>query len=855
MKKRFILLLMSLLLVSHSSIAYADFNEGDAVLSDIVTIDTEQEVDPDFVSGDEEVLADHDVSADDEEVPEDNGASVDDEEISDDTTDVPSEESDVSESQDLNDFSTGEDPVDDGSAELYEANESKYTVSFEVKGVFGGRNVTFNTNAPDGAKIYYSSTTSTLTTKDACVTKGETVLFEDFYGTIYARTYVNGTWGTVSRLILRIPVVKDPEIQVNGAEVTITTPTPQCFIYYTTDGTTPSLTNGTRASGSKAVFKVNANTTVKAIAVRSCFTNSNVVEQKIQLSAPAFTVKGIFGGRNVTFSCNDPNAVIYYSDKTSSLTTADKHVKSGQSVDFSNFYGSIYARAYSDGKWSNVSRLILKIPVVNKPTITSSGSAVTIRTTTPDSYICYTTDGSKPSLTNGTRVGSSYAVVYPKTGQQIRAIAIRSCFTNSEEASFVYTSYPLAQNVSGSGRDERKMNFGVSTARWSSPSKSFLYGENNKLIVVDYAASSNVINIDTYDLYSRNLEGTKQISMELPLFGGFYSGEKYNYIVFGQENREQNDSKEVVRVVKYDKNFKKISTLSVTGGESYTVEPFHAGNLSMSEYGNELTIHTGRLRYRTADGLNHQSQLTLLVNTDTMKLKETIETFQANHVSHSFNQRVRYDNGTQVLVDHGDAYPRSVVLNKRNAEAISWSQKYTEVSLFKIPGAAGANCTGVTLGGFEISDSSYLVAINSIDHSKVTNYTSFEMVGLDKDERDVIILVSAKDNNSTDDVKQVKLTNYVNKGLLASTPYLVKISDNRFAVLWEEFQYTSNYNMNDNGVKYVIIDGKGNKVTDVKSQSDIHLSSDCQPIAVNGYIMWYINSSAGRTFYSVEVSE
>ncbi|MCD7777715.1 MAG: chitobiase/beta-hexosaminidase C-terminal domain-containing protein, partial [Clostridiales bacterium] len=150
-----------------------------------------------------------------------------------------------------------------------------------VVGTFGGRNVTF-TSDTSGAKIYYSSTTSSLTTSDKCVSNGQTVLFEDFYGTIYARAYYNGKWSNVSRLILKIPTINDPTITYSGGKATIRTTTPNCYIYYTTDGTTPSTTNGKKlCSNSYGQVTVSSGTTIKAIAVRSCFTNSTVVSYKV----------------------------------------------------------------------------------------------------------------------------------------------------------------------------------------------------------------------------------------------------------------------------------------------------------------------------------------------------------------------------------------------------------------------------------------------------------------------------------------------------------------------------------------------------------------------------------------------
>lgn len=150
-------------------------------------------------------------------------------------------------------------------------------VSFAVKGTFGGRNVTFNCET-EGASIYYTTAnTSMLTTKDTCVKPGETVLFEKYYGTVYARSYYDGRWSNVCRLVLKIPTVNTPTITDNGnGYYTLKTTTPDCYLYYTTDGTTPSITNGTKINKSSAKVKIGTGKTIKVIAVRSCFSNSEV---------------------------------------------------------------------------------------------------------------------------------------------------------------------------------------------------------------------------------------------------------------------------------------------------------------------------------------------------------------------------------------------------------------------------------------------------------------------------------------------------------------------------------------------------------------------------------------------------
>jgi hypothetical protein len=397
-----------------------------------------------------------------------------------------------------------------------------------------------------------------------------------------------------------------------------------------------------------------------------------------------------------------------------------------------------------------------------------------------------------------------------------------------------------------------------SFARWSSPLKTYLISNDDNTISVIEA--NETLNIETYD-ENYKLISKKKLDYELPLFGGFYSGEKYNYIAYGDTNTEEDDNKEVIRIVKYNKKFKRIDSVSIKGGESITYVPFDAGCGRMSEQGNQLVFHTSRLRYTTSDGKNHQSQLTIVVDTSSMTVLNYLGEFQENHVSHSFDQYVQFDGDTYVLIDHGDAYPRSVVLHKISKD-VDYDEyreygiyedksriAYDRLNLFNIPGASGANCTGVSIGGFEVSSDNYIVAINSVDHSLVTEYTNFSMKGLETDQRDIIICTLPKNSTEDSKVKQIILAEYTGTDKIASIPQIVKISKDKFMVLWQEF---SLYNSVGN-LKYVFLDKAGKPITKVKSVKNFRLSK-CKPIVIDNEVVWYTNEKGCRIFYTIPLN-
>lgn len=164
-------------------------------------------------------------------------------------------------------------------------------------------------------------------------------------------------------------------------------------------------------------------------------------------------------------------------------------------------------------------------------------------------------------------------------------------------------------------------NEGVS--RWASCLKRYIFDDNGDTFKTlrnfsetRGGVSLKIIDINTYSKTDYSLLKTQYVPFELSQFGGFYSGENYNYMVFGQDNLEEDDDLEVVRVVKYDKDFNRLDAVSVSNCDVSNI--FKSGSLRMCEKDNQLYVYTSRRYHKRSDGLNHQASLLLIINTDDM---------------------------------------------------------------------------------------------------------------------------------------------------------------------------------------------------------------------------------------------
>lgn len=369
---------------------------------------------------------------------------------------------------------------------------------------------------------------------------------------------------------------------------------------------------------------------------------------------------------------------------------------------------------------------------------------------------------------------------------------------------------------------------------------SYLFPVDKGWIIVRFIKKGVVVSTDgriVVDIFDEDyhMSSRKVLTGELPLWGGFYAASDAYYIVTGQYNLEQDDNLEVFRITKYDLNWNRIKSVGVN--DCNTTVPFGYG-CDIDADGKNLIVHTCHTLYTTSDGLRHQANATIMADTETMEITDTVTGIGgAGYVAHSFEQKVGFDGSSVVMVDLGDAYPRAAVINKAGYDISSgklrseYGGSVKSLNIMEFYGEIGENYVGSTIGGFEIMDDSYLVVGNSVvqDEKYAQRRT-----------RNIYAAAMDKELNQ----KKISwLTSYAEGEGTVTTPQTVKISDQNCMVLWA----------GKGMVYYTIIDGNGNQV----SQTYQHKGflSDCKPVLYQNRIHWFTVDGYSLDFYSISLAE
>ncbi len=336
--------------------------------------------------------------------------------------------------------------------------------------------------------------------------------------------------------------------------------------------------------------------------------------------------------------------------------------------------------------------------------------------------------------------------------------------------------------------------------------------EEGQLVVEQYSSEKEFVSC-------RNIE------CELSLFGGFYSGKDYNYLVFGQTNADALTDQEVLRVVRYDKLWNRIDACAIAGANTDT--PFSHGGLDMTEVSGKLYIHTCHTMY---DG--HQANCTFVIQESDMTLVDSqteTKNLGSGYVSHSMMQKIVSDGDVIYRADVGDEYPRGIALTGTDKDAlISKPYLYGTAVAIPEPGNKHYNYTGYSLGGLEVTDKWVVMAGTGIMETDAPNSNLYVYA---------ITKMAEKDNKNW-------ITHYdAETSITVTNSKLVKINANQLLILWEEY----NQETHTFATKMAMIDPSGRIASDVYT-TPLALSG-CDPVVnAAGNVVWYVTNQESPVF-------
>ncbi len=360
------------------------------------------------------------------------------------------------------------------------------------------------------------------------------------------------------------------------------------------------------------------------------------------------------------------------------------------------------------------------------------------------------------------------------------------------------------------------------------------------------------VGIEYYD-NDFNIQSFKLIEMELDIWGGFYEGTDAYYLIEGCNNTEEDYTAEVVRVIKYDKDWNRLGAASITGdSELWGGEvryPFDYGCVQATEYNGYLYIVTGHEGY--VDPLYNQGhQGFIMITVDTEKMEGRITD---GDYWHSFAQYIKNKNSDLYVLELSEG-SRYTKLSRYDADGFDTGEAIKSFPVLEYGGereSAWSIACYASVDGIALSSDNILCVGTSIDQSEYDNVT-------DDTPHNIYLTVTSMTDFSEESTQLSWLTDYTGDGKSFTGLKITEINDDYFMVSWEE-SISSDEEMTVSDISdslsghtlhYIFIDGDGNILSEEYTANAA--ISDCQPVVKNSTVTYYSSSANMVNFYSID---
>ncbi|MCR5544073.1 MAG: leucine-rich repeat domain-containing protein [Eubacterium sp.] len=354
------------------------------------------------------------------------------------------------------------------------------------------------------------------------------------------------------------------------------------------------------------------------------------------------------------------------------------------------------------------------------------------------------------------------------------------------------------------------------------------------------------IYIENYD-NNFNIVSRKTLAAELPVYGGFYSSNDAYYFVFGKNNLEEDDNAEVVRVVKYSKNWTRLGACSIKSGSddsfSQVRYPFDGFGVSILEVNGKLYVATAHEGYVDPQfNMGHTGFYMLQIDTKTM----TGGVVDYN-LWHSFSQHLAAKDKDNIFVLEESEGSRCTILSKLTEDKPYRNQYVIPLEYGGSRTSAWAIATGATADAVEVAGNNVIAVGTSIDQSRYDDETYNPTYN--------IYMSVTPINNFTDEATTFKwFTNDNAKNYYGVK--LIRINDNRLMLMWEKNEDSQTIDGDDilssGRLHYAFIDAQGNKIS--KEFTANATISDCNLTLKNGKVSFFASEDSVVDFYSIDAS-
>ncbi|WP_227013570.1 DUF6273 domain-containing protein [Paenibacillus psychroresistens] len=377
---------------------------------------------------------------------------------------------------------------------------------------------------------------------------------------------------------------------------------------------------------------------------------------------------------------------------------------------------------------------------------------------------------------------------------------------------------------------------------------NLLYEGNDKVYIT--ILNKEFISINTFE-----------ISKELPLFGAATIDENGNYyMLWGKTVDESDKSSKNVIITKYNSSGKKVGSAEYRAGDLNVKIPFDAGNASIAYKNGTISAYFARKMFQSPDGLNHQASQVVYASSSTMEPLDMPKPYS----SHSFDQQViNTSDGGFLYADRGDAYPRGFLITKvvqgdsatiepfhfREGEAFPYGYNATFSQLGGISegtkGYALVGSSEKTLSGApapnERNESRNLfiqIIKKDLGDNKSWNTIDIQSNLLSKGKERVLKGETGNQPGSyfldkdLVDYGVIWLTEYTADKDVAN-PRIVATDDDRFIVMWEEFENHSFKNS-----YYMILSSYGETLREATNMKGTRIYTSKLPLYKEGKLFW-----------------